>query len=81
MITGSTGSPSVATMAAFPAVVLPVTGPSVYIGTWAYASRNKLEAYVWCDSLLGSFTFRAYLPVTLVSPEALNFVWKWFLWG
>ncbi len=39
MITGSAGSPTVATMAAPPAVVPPVADPSVYIMMWAFVSQ------------------------------------------
>ncbi len=39
MITGSAGSPTVATMAAPPAVVPPVADPSVYIVTLAFVSQ------------------------------------------
>ncbi len=39
MVTGSVGSPTVATTAVLPSVVPPVADPSVYIVTWAFVSR------------------------------------------
>ncbi len=70
MITGPTGSPAVATMAAPPAAVPSVADPSVYFATWAFVSR------VDCKLVFAVVTFRVYLPVTLVGPEALTLVWE-----
>ncbi len=39
IISGSAGSPTVATMAVPPAVVPPVADPSAYIVTWAFVSQ------------------------------------------
>ncbi len=59
MLTGSAGSPTVATMAAPPAVVPPVADPSVYVVTWAFVSRINCKL---------RFTVIAYYGYTSQEP-------------
>ncbi len=70
MITVSAGSPTVATMAAPPAAVPSVADPLLYIVTRAFVSR------IDCKLVFAVVTFRVYLPVTRVGPEALTLVWE-----